>query len=251
MAPRSPASIQDIERQHWTAEEFAEVEAAYEAEVRRGADPQWWEDVSVGDELPAVIKGRLTVVDIISMHMGWGWGGYGVGPLKFAHQLRKRMPAFYTPDEYGVPDVVQRLHWDPRRAQALGIPAPYDYGQMRAAWVSHLLTNWIGDDGWLAEMDLQMRGFNYHGDIHRCTGRSRRRRQSRRGGVARGRRHQPTRRGHHAGAPPKSCSRPRTPARSSSRFPTRTSEGAGHRSLRGLRAGLVMNYDRFTESDAT
>ena len=40
---------------------------------------------------------------------GWGWGGYGVGPLKFAHQLRKRMPAFYQPDEYGVPDVVQRL----------------------------------------------------------------------------------------------------------------------------------------------
>jgi acyl dehydratase len=65
---------------------------------------------------------------------------------------------------------VQRLHWDPARAQALGIPAPYDYGQMRAAWVSHLLTNWIGDDGWLAEMDLQMRGFNYHGDVQRCTG---------------------------------------------------------------------------------
>jgi len=41
---------------------------------------------------------------------------------------------------------------------------------MRAAWVSHLVTNWIGDDGWLAEVDLQMRGFNYHGDIHNCTG---------------------------------------------------------------------------------
>jgi hypothetical protein len=69
-----------------------------------------------------------------------------------------------------VPDVVQRLHWDSARAQELGIPAPYDYGQMRAAWVGHLLTNWIGDDGWLVELDLQMRGFNYHGDIHRCTG---------------------------------------------------------------------------------
>src|SRR6202020_794534 len=57
-----------------------------------------------------------------------------------------------------------------RGAQASGIPAPYDYGQMRAAWVSPLLTNWIGDDGWLAEMDLQLRGFNYHGDVHRCTG---------------------------------------------------------------------------------
>jgi hypothetical protein len=126
--------------------------------------------VQIGDELPPIVKGPLTVVDIISMHMGWGWGGYGVGPLKYGHELRKRMPAFYQPDEYGVPDVVQRLHWDPARAQALGIPAPYDYGQMRAAWVSHLLTNWIGDDGWLAEMDLQMRGFNYHGDLHRCTG---------------------------------------------------------------------------------
>lgn len=159
-----------IQRQHWTEEEFAAVEQAYADEVRRGAEPQWWDEVSVGDELPPVMKGPLTVVDIISMHMGWGWGGYGVGPLKFAHQLRQRMPAFYQPDEYGVPDVVQRLHWDAARAQALGIPAPYDYGQMRAAWIGHLLTNWIGDDGWLAEMELQMRGFNYHGDIHRCTG---------------------------------------------------------------------------------
>lgn len=159
-----------IHRQHWTEEDFAKVEESYEAEARRGADPQWWEDLAPGDELPPVMKGPLTVVDIISMHMGWGWGGYGVGPLKFAHQLRKRMPAFFQPDEYGVPDVVQRLHWDAARAHALGIPAPYDYGQMRTAWVAHLLTNWIGDDGWLAELDLQIRGFNYHGDIHNCTG---------------------------------------------------------------------------------
>jgi len=159
-----------IERQRWTAEKLAEVEEAYEAEVCRGAEPRWWEDVAVGDELPPIMKGPLSVVDIMSMHMSWGWGGYGVGPLKFAHQMRQRMPAFFQPDEYGVPDVVQRLHWDSARAQALGIPAPYDYGQMRAAWVAHLLTNWIGDDGWLAELDLQIRGFNYHGDIHRCTG---------------------------------------------------------------------------------
>ncbi|MGH3282281.1 MAG: FAS1-like dehydratase domain-containing protein [Trebonia sp.] len=167
---RKSGKYSHIQRQHWTEEEFAQVEEAYAAEVRSGAEPQWWDDVTVADELPPVMKGPLTVVDIISMHMGWGWGGYGVGPLKFAHQMRTRMPAFYQPDEYGVPDVVQRLHWDSARAQALGIPAPYDYGQMRTAWVAHLLTNWIGDDGWLAELDLQTRGFNYHGDIHRCTG---------------------------------------------------------------------------------
>lgn len=159
-----------IQSQQWTDEELAEVEASYDAEQRRGADPRWWQDVTVGEELPAVTKGPLTVVDIISMHMGWGWGGYGVGPLKFAHQHRKRMGAFYQKNEYGVPEIVQRLHWDSARAQALGIPAAYDYGQMRTAWVAHLLTDWIGDDGWLAEFDLQVRGFNYHGDVHRCTG---------------------------------------------------------------------------------
>ncbi len=169
-ASRNSGKYSHIERQNWTADDFAKVEEAYAAEARQGAEPQWWEGVAVGDELPSIMKGPLTVVDIISMHMGWGWGGYGLGPLKFAHHHRKKMPAFYQPDEYGVPNVVQRLHWDSARAQALGIPAPYDYGQMRAAWVAHLLTDWIGDDGWLAEMDLQVRGFNYHGDIHRCTG---------------------------------------------------------------------------------
>lgn len=159
-----------IERHHWTEADLADIDQAYDDEVRRGSNPQWWEDISDGDMLPAVMKGPLTVVDVISMHMGWGWGGYGVGPLKYARQLRRRMPAFFQPDEYGVPDVVQRLHWDSARAQALGLPAPYDYGQMRAAWTTHLLTNWIGDDGWLAELDLQLRGFNYHGDIHRMTG---------------------------------------------------------------------------------
>lgn len=168
---KKAGKLRDVERKRWTTEEFEEVEAAYEAEVRQGADPNWWESIEVGAELPSVMKGPLGVVDIISMHMGWGWGGYGIGPLKYAHQARKRMPAFYEPDEFGMPEVVQRLHWDSARAQELGIPAAYDYGQMRAAWVSHLLTNWIGDDGWIVDMDLTMRGFNYHGDTHLCTGR--------------------------------------------------------------------------------
>jgi acyl dehydratase len=159
-----------LERAQYTPEDIERIEAEYEAEERRGSEARWWEDIEVGEELRPVVKGPLTVVDVMAMHMGWGFGGYGIGPLRYAHQSRKRMPAFYVPDEYGVPDVVQRLHWDADRAKALGLPAPYDYGQMRAAWVTHLLTDWMGDDGWLAELSLQLRGFNYHGDTHRCTG---------------------------------------------------------------------------------
>ena len=160
----------DLVRETWTPEAIAEIDAVYAAERPRGADHRMWEDVDIGDELPPLMKGPLTMVDIISMHMGMGWGGYGIGPLRLAHKMRTRMPGFYSEDPYGVPEVVQRLHWDEARAVELGLPAPYDYGQMRVCWLSHVATDWMGDDGWLATMDVDVRGFNFHGDAHICGG---------------------------------------------------------------------------------
>jgi hypothetical protein len=104
------------------------------------------------------------------MHMGIGFGLYGFGPARYAWKLRNRAPALYTPDPYGVPDSVQRIHWDEELAAKLGQPAPFDYGQMRTCWITHLLTNWMGDDAWLFAVDLDARGFNYVGDTHWCRG---------------------------------------------------------------------------------
>jgi acyl dehydratase len=167
---KQSAKYADTPRQRWTAEQIAELDAVYAAEQRRGAEPRWFEDVAVGDQLVPVMKGPLTMVDLISMHMGMGWGGYNIGPLRYAWQMRRRMPGFYEEDPYGVPDVVQRLHWDVDRANELGLPAPYDYGQMRTAWLSHLVTNWMGDDAWLLRLHADTRGFNFHGDAHICCG---------------------------------------------------------------------------------
>lgn len=69
-----------------------------------------------------------------------------------------------------MPDIVQRLHWDPVRARELGLPAPYDYGTMRTNWLGHLLTNWMGDDGWLLHLATEMRSFNFIGDTTVCSG---------------------------------------------------------------------------------
>jgi hypothetical protein len=41
---------------------------------------------------------------------------------------------------------------------------------MRSNWLAHLLTNWIGDDGWLWKLDVEMRGFNFLGDVTICSG---------------------------------------------------------------------------------
>lgn len=160
----------NIKRQTYSAEDIERIDSIYAAEERKGNAPRYWEDVSVGDVLIPVAKGPLTMVDIIAMHMGMGLSSSGIGPLGLGYAQRKKMPAFYVPDPYGVPDVVQRVHWDHGRAQELGLPTSYDYGQMRTSWLIHLLTNWMGDDAWLWKFRCHSRAFNFMGDTTICSG---------------------------------------------------------------------------------
>src|SRR3546814_1964763 len=95
-------------------------------------------------------KGPLTETDMIVFHAG----GYGFVPYapcsnRIAFKNRRRIAPFYVKNEYGIPDVAQRVHWDSAWAQAIGNPMAYDYGVMRDCHLSHFLTDWMGDDGWL------------------------------------------------------------------------------------------------------
>jgi acyl dehydratase len=160
----------DLKRQVYTPEMIAEIDAVYAAEQLRGPEKRYWEDVQVGDEVTPVAKGPLSMVEVIAYHMGQGLSHYGIGPLRLNWKQRQRMPGFYVDDRYGVPDVSQRVHWDQDRAQELGLPTSHDYGQMRANWLAHLITNWMGDDGWLWKLSLQTRAFNFMGDATICSG---------------------------------------------------------------------------------
>ncbi len=129
------------------------------------------EDVEVGDALTPMAKGPLTTTDIIVFHAG----GYGFLPYaptagRIAHENRQRIAPFYVKNEYGMPDVAQRVHWDSAWAQAIGNPMAYDYGVMRDCWLSHFVTDWMGDDAWLVRQSSEIRKFNYIGDTHVITG---------------------------------------------------------------------------------
>ena len=50
------------------------------------------------------------------------------------------------------------------------MPAPFDFGPKRSTWLSHLLTNWIGDEGWLYGLNLRFTGPVFAGDISTCKG---------------------------------------------------------------------------------
>lgn len=160
-----------IQPEVWTDETIAKVDAIYAAENPRGSVRRCFEDVSEGDALGTMAKGPLTVTDVICFHAG----GYGFVPYaptvgRLAYKNRQRIPAFYIKNEYGVPDVAQRLHWDPVWAQAIGNPMAYDYGVMRENYLWHFLSDWAGDDGIVTHVHDEIRKFNYMGDVQTITG---------------------------------------------------------------------------------
>jgi acyl dehydratase len=149
----------------WSEDGIAELDAAYEAEGPRGAEPRWWEDVAVGDPVGTLVKGPLTVTDMVCWHVGMGMGMYDVAPLRLGYKNRRRVPRFYHRDELGVPDAMQRVHWDPAFARKSGNPTTFDYGRMRETWLIHACTDWMGDDAWLWRLRVEFRRFNYVGDV--------------------------------------------------------------------------------------
>lgn len=95
---------------------------------------------------------------------------YGIGPARVGYKNRQRAPKFYIKNAAGIPDVAQRLHWENEWSQSIGNPMAYDYGVMRECWLTHYLTDWMGDDGWLVRQYDEMRKFNFIGDTQVITG---------------------------------------------------------------------------------
>jgi acyl dehydratase len=62
------------------------------------------------------------------------------------------------------------VHWDEYLAAEVGMPSAYDYGSQRGGYASYFGTQWAGDDGWLAELDVQYRGMVFLGDVFRISG---------------------------------------------------------------------------------
>jgi len=128
------------------------------------------QDVAVGDSIGTIVRGPLTVTDVMGYHVGIGWGGFGVPSTRLAWKQRQRMPKLFVPNAQGVPDTVQRCHWEDDWARSLGQPFAYDYGAMRSNWTTALIRNWMGDSGWLWRFESKIRRFNHRGDTTWLTG---------------------------------------------------------------------------------
>lgn len=151
------------EPRRYTDEELNEAYKLYAQEEVRGATPRYWEDVNVGDELPVMFKGPMTVTGFIAYAQGWG--GLYIRANKLAWQLIDAHPGVGIKNRFGIPDVPERVHWEEDFALEVGAPGAYDYGPERTSWMTHHLTNWMGDDGFLYKSHCKVRRHNPEGDM--------------------------------------------------------------------------------------
>jgi len=166
---KSRGKYKAIEKATYTPEEIAQIDAELELEVPRGATPRFWEDTEVGSEVPQVIKGPLTLPDSMTWLMAMGSPMVRTG--KFWLEQRQASPKVAVLDPAtGIPQSVERVHWDDFMAGEIGMPASYDYGAQRGGYALYWATNFVGDDGWVAKLDVQYRGFFFRADVVRIKG---------------------------------------------------------------------------------
>jgi len=147
----------------WTEEQLKRLEDEVLAEEVRGSQVRYWEDVQVGEELKPVVKGPFGLTDMVAYCIG----AAPVQIAAFGVQLRlyRAHPAwaFRDPSTCSL-EPVYSVHYNKLAAQGAGLPAPYDVGAQRQGWLISLLTNWMGDEGWLKKNYAEYRKFFYHSD---------------------------------------------------------------------------------------
>lgn len=148
----------------WTEEQLQEIENEVLNEKIRGAAPRYFEDVEPGDDLPQVVKGPLGVSDVIAYCIG-----ASPSPIR-AHgsalRYYREHPAWAFRDPHtSAMEPVYSVHYNQAAANASGLPYPYDVAVQRHCWLIHLLTNWMGDEGWLKRSYAKFSGMVYLSDV--------------------------------------------------------------------------------------
>lgn len=152
----------------YSAEELEHIAHAIQTEELRGATPRFWEEVEVGSSVQPMLKGPLTITDMICWYSG---GGHSYQSHRRAEMHRKRHPAdAYVNPDTGAQDSAARGHSEEKMAREVGMPGGYDVGPQRISWMGQLMTNWIGDDGFLRRLNVSLRRPNIFGDVSWCRG---------------------------------------------------------------------------------
>ena len=117
------------------------------------------------------MKGPIGISDEIAFLIGGGAPIPRLSAHGVALRQYRRHPAWSFRDPVThAREPVYAVHYHREASGAMGLPMPYDVGFQRHCWQIHLLTNWMGDDGWLKRSQIQLRRHVFHSDLVRLKG---------------------------------------------------------------------------------
>jgi|GEM_PF-1292742 len=162
LAVDSGRPLLDREISRYEQDEIEAIGAAQLSEARTGAALPQPDELREGVELPPLVRGPLTVGDMICWQAGIG-PSYRPGSLGYSDAVKAPHSSVINPVT-GWPVKHSQQHEDFLLSSQRGMPAPFDNGVMRFAWMTPLLTNWMGDNGELRRMSAKIAAPNLYGD---------------------------------------------------------------------------------------
>ena len=146
-APGGHSPFGNSEPYTYTDEDWEQIMDYWRAEKIQGATPRYWEDVNVGDQPQTLCSGPISEMDLIRFH-----SLQLLGNAPFRNQIldenqRKRLEPFKN--KYGVYYEDFAGHYC---GQGVG-GNPIFYNTTSRNLLIRVVTNWMGDDGWLRAID--------------------------------------------------------------------------------------------------
>ncbi len=159
-------------KEYWSEEELKELWVQYEKEYqdRRGSKPRYWDEVEIGQEWK-LLKGPYTPTSGVAYTLGAVGETFIRAERLMYRTYIKEHPLVGVRNRQNIPEPPVRVHWEGDLASNIGVPAAYDFGGQRIAWISHVMTDWIGDEGFLKTIEGRFVRFNYVGDVQWFTAR--------------------------------------------------------------------------------
>jgi acyl dehydratase len=149
----------------WTNEELKKIETEIAAEEIRGDKIRYWEDVQIGEVLAQIVKGPLGITDQIAFFAGCGSYSLRAHKVALNEYLQEPASFFRDPNTYSLEPTFVGVRIHLYAAQAVGQPYPFAWARQIISWDINLLTNWIGDEGWIKRCKTDVRHFVYLSDV--------------------------------------------------------------------------------------
>jgi len=119
----------------YDGDELLKIEENILSEICRGSSPRFFEEITIGEDIGVVTKGPLSIMDIVA----WSAG------------------------TIGAPD-------DNHQYSSGGLQIETATGPQLTAWIIHLITNWMGDDGFLKRLGATFHSLPSLGSTTTITG---------------------------------------------------------------------------------